>query len=194
MAQPLALGFLCVWCVCVCVIVPFWWCLRRAEDGNYSTNPDISTCTLRYRTPLHQPCHTEALLSMECGVSFLHTSTTPPSPAGEKLCRSFSSYPKISWTARRFLFSFPFCARAFFLGTCLVGAGGARRTKVRAQHFTSTGSAAIAINGDYCTLQDTGLGGGGWSPPSSPPVQPASQPASEQANCPAAQRAIARGL
>ena len=84
--------------------------------------------------------------------------------------------------ATSFFFSFFFLRPALFfppLGLALLGAGGARvETKVRPQHFTNAGSATIAINGDYCTLQDTGLGGGGWS--ARPGARPASQPATSQ--------------
>ncbi|OAF55552.1 hypothetical protein VC83_07663 [Pseudogymnoascus destructans] len=71
-----------------------------------------------------------------------------------------------------FFFSFP---PAPFFPLVLVGLVGARAGP-NLEH-----SATIAINGDYCTLQDkdTGLGGGGWS--ARQPGQPASdQPASDQ--------------
>lgn len=47
----------------------------------------------------------------------------------EKLCRSFER------RGTDFFFLFFFSPCPFFLGTCLVGAGGARRNHVRAQHF-----------------------------------------------------------
>lgn len=59
-----------------------------------------------------------------------------------------------------FFFSF-FRPALFSLGLALLGLAGHGEDQVRAQHFTDAGSAEIAINGDYCTLQDTGLGGGG---------------------------------
>ena len=100
MAQPLALGFLrvvYVCGVCVCVVVQFggayscglWELLHESRYIHmYSavSYPLTPTTAIPHR----------GLLSLECGVSFLLTSTTPPSPAGEKPCRSFSSYPEIS--------------------------------------------------------------------------------------------------
>lgn len=128
--------------------------------------------------PLTPTIPHRGLLSMECGVSFLHTSTTPPSPAGEKNCAGhFHHTPR--FRERRgadFFFLFFFFRPALFsLGLALLGLAGLGGTTLEHSISTNAGSSAIAVNGDYCTLQDTGLGGGGWSARS--PARPASQPA-----------------